>query len=225
MKTNEIFKYKKLNPEKFFKYGFIEKDKTYFYSTSIMNGEFQLNIEIQAPNTIQTGIIELETNEPYTLHLTNETGNFVGQVRKEYEKVLINIVDKCFDTDVFKSQQSKELIKYISEKYDSKLEFLWEKSPDCAIARRSDNKKWYLLMMTIKKDKLGFNSTDLIEVINIRANTENVQNLIQNKNIFPAYHMNKKHWITIILDDSLPLVEIYKLTDKSYELANKKGKK
>ena len=79
--------------------------------------------------------------------------------------------------------------------------------------------------MTIKKDSLGFDSADEIEIIDLRAQTDDIPLLLKSRKIYPGYHMNKKHWITIVLDDSLPVMEIYKLLDESYELANKKGKK
>ena len=225
MNKDDIFKYKKLNYGKILNYGFVQSNDVYIYKAFILNGEFQLIIKIKAPNKIFADVIETQTNEPYTLHLTNETGNFIGQVRKEYENILIDISNRCFDADIFKSKQAKDIIRYISEKYDNELEFLWEKSPDCAIARRHDNKKWYLVIMTVKKDRLGFDSADEIEIIDLRAQTDDIPLLLKSRKIYPGYHMNKKHWITIVLDDSLPVMEIYKLLDESYELANKKGKK
>jgi predicted DNA-binding protein (MmcQ/YjbR family) len=33
----------------------------------------------------------------------------------------------------------------------------------------------------------------------------------------PGYHMNKKHWNTVVLDDSIPVQEIKKMIDHSYE--------
>ncbi|MCR4880429.1 MAG: MmcQ/YjbR family DNA-binding protein [bacterium] len=187
----------------------------------VMKGEFELHIEIISPNIVKTKMLERDTHEPYTLHLTSEAGTFVGQVREEYERVLGDICEKCFEYDVFKTQQSRKLIEHIYEKYKGELEFLWEKSPDAAIVRRKDNKKWYIVFMVIKKDRLGIDSQEPIEVIDIRVKTENMPELLEQGNIYPGYHMNKKHWITIILDGSVSLVEIYKLLDKSYELALK----
>lgn len=36
--------------------------------------------------------------------------------------------------------------------------------------------------------------------------------------IIPGYHMNKKHWNTLTLDDSVPSKLIRELIDRSYEL-------
>ncbi len=50
----------------------------------------------------------------------------------------------------------------------------------------------------------------------------------ENASIIPGYHMNKKHWNTIILDGTIPTSLILELVDHSYELvisSVKKGKK
>lgn len=217
----DIFKYKKINKKNLLKYGFTLHNNTFGYTAPIMNGDFNLNIQVKAPNIVGTLLTEAETEEPYTLHLTSETGTFVGKVREEYEKILYDIAEKCFENDVFKTKQAKDIISYISDKYGGELEFLWEKTPDCAIARRLESKKWYIIFMVVKKDRFGFESGEEVEVINLHCPVGDVPELLQSRGIYPAYHMNKKHWISIILDETVPVVEIYKLLDKSYELAKK----
>lgn len=39
--------------------------------------------------------------------------------------------------------------------------------------------------------------------------------------ITPGYHMNKKHWNTVLIDGKLPDDEIFRLIDHSYELVLK----
>ena len=39
--------------------------------------------------------------------------------------------------------------------------------------------------------------------------------------VIPGYHMNKRHWNTIILDGSLPASEIQRMIDHSYALVVK----
>jgi predicted DNA-binding protein (MmcQ/YjbR family) len=43
--------------------------------------------------------------------------------------------------------------------------------------------------------------------------------------IIPGYHMNKRHWNTIILDDTVPAELLYELIDHSYDLVVKTLKK
>ena len=42
--------------------------------------------------------------------------------------------------------------------------------------------------------------------------------------VIPGYHMNKKHWNTIILDGSVPDREVFKWIDHSYDLISGKHK-
>lgn len=43
--------------------------------------------------------------------------------------------------------------------------------------------------------------------------------------VLPAYHMSKKHWISVVLIESMPEKEIERLIDRSYGLVVKKLKK
>ncbi|WP_325101230.1 MmcQ/YjbR family DNA-binding protein [Marinomonas transparens] len=52
---------------------------------------------------------------------------------------------------------------------------------------------------------------------------------VQLRDIFPCvqagYHMNKRHWNTVVLDNSLPMGEIERMVDNSYSLVVKGLKK
>ena len=67
--------------------------------------------------------------------------------------------------------------------------------------------------MNININKIVANSNKNEFIIVLRSNKD--KDII---NIFPGYHMNKKNWITIILDDSLKDEEVFELIKESYEL-------
>ncbi|MBQ9479724.1 MAG: MmcQ/YjbR family DNA-binding protein, partial [Selenomonadaceae bacterium] len=69
--------------------------------------------------------------------------------------------------------------------------------------------------------RLGFNSTELIEILDLRIDPDELTALIDEEKYFFGYHMNKRHWLTICLNGSVPTEEIFKRLDKSYELATK----
>lgn len=213
---------KKLNSDKLINYGFKQLNGKYIYSAMILNEEFRLEIEISEPANVITKLTEIDSNELYTLHLTSAQGAFVGTVRESYNKILEDIADKCFDASIFKFDYTYKIIDYINKKYNDEIEYLWQKFPDNGIARRKDNRKWYLVLLTVKKDKLGIDGEDKIEIINLRINKEELPELLKQNNIYPAYHMNKKNWISVILDGSMDLKELYEKIDKSYILALKK---
>ena len=219
---SHYFDKKKPNSKKLLNYGFNKKDDCYYYNQDIMQKDFNLSIEVFGTGEIDTKLIEKSTNEEYTLHLVKSAnGQFIGKIREEYENILKDIGNKCFDTDVFKSKQAHDIIRYVSKKYNDSLEYLWEKFPENAVCRRKDNKKWYFAILTVAKNKFGFDNDEIAEVIDLRAKTEEIEDLIKTKKIYRGYHMNKKHWISIILDNSVDIEEIFKRIDISYELAKK----
>ncbi len=115
----------------------------------------------------------------------------------------------------------KEVIKYIDEQYFAKPEYLWEKTPEAAAFRHSGNKKWFALIMEISKDKLRLKSSEKVKIINLKCDPVMIGSLIDGKRFFPGYHMNKEHWITLLLDGSIDMTEIAPLIDFSYNLTKK----
>ena len=217
--TNFI-KDKKIDFKKLEEFGFKLKDNSYYYHISLLKNQFKMSVKISLDNSIFTEIIDIETNEPYVLHLLEmKRSGYSEKVYKEYSEVLEKIQKECFEDERFKANYTKEIINYINNKYGDKLEFLWEKSPKNAVVRRKSTKKWYAAILTISKRKIGLNSYELVEIINLHNSQEEIEKLIDYKKYFPAYHMNKKHWCTICLDGTVELKEIYKLIDISYELA------
>lgn len=219
----DFFQGKKINRTKLLLFGFKEKNNGFVYNHPILNNQFNLTISIDNNGNVHTTLTEVDTGELYTLHLVEGvSGNFVGQIKEEFNDILNKISDECFEPDVFKCIQTNELIKYIYEKYNDSLEFLWEKFADNAIVRRKDNAKWYAAFLTVSKQKLGFEDKIPVEIIDLR--TENAENIVDNKNFFPGYHMNKKHWITIILDGTVSTDIIKTKIDESFLIAKSGGK-
>ncbi|MCI8608109.1 MAG: hypothetical protein HFE73_00525 [Firmicutes bacterium] len=201
-------------------YGFC-KEKQYKYSTAILENRFLLSVSIDENDQVQTTLTERETGEPYELYRTAASGTFVGQVREAIQEVLQDISEKCYELAVFKEAQPLMLIDYVRRRYGDELEFLWERFPDNAIWRRRDNQKWYAAILTVKKSKLGLASEETAEVIDLRLEPESITNLIDNERYFPGWHMNKRHWYTMLLDGSVPLEELCRRIDDSYRIAKK----
>lgn len=216
------FKYKSPNFEKLKDFGFIPQNGAYVYKTDVLDGQFDFCVKVLNSGGVQTLLTDKLTGEPYTLHLIEGAGgSFVGSVRAEVESVLSEISEKCFERDVFKGETAHKVIEYVREKFGGELEFLWDKFPDAAVWRRQDNKKWFGILMTISKRKLGLNDDCTVHIIDLRINPDEIADLLDGRKYFPAYHMNKKHWFTMCLDGSVPSEEIFSRIDASYELAKK----
>ena len=121
----------------------------------------------------------------------------------------------------------RELIfAYIKKKYKISPEYPWAKYDSNAVFRHSDNKKWFALVMSVKKDKLGLSDFGYVDVINLKIDDMMFRDiLIQKEGILPAYHMNKQHWITVLLDGTVAAAEVYDLIDASFIATASKKKK
>ena len=76
-------------------------------------------------------------------------------------------------------------------------------------------------LLTVSKRKLGINSDEVVEIIDLRIKPDEIENLIDNEKYYPGYHMNKKHWFTVILDGCVSIKDICSKIDESYRLAVK----
>lgn len=215
----ELFQNKKAIPEKLESYGFYKDDDVYRYTTKILNDEFALDIIVTNNSLLVTRLTEIVSGEEYVLYKTHFMGKYVETVRSEITRILLDIAEKCYETVTFQAQQSNILISYIREKYGDELEYLWEKSPNNAIWRKKGNHKWYAVLLTLSRRKLGMPSDEIVEIIDLRGAVHEIEQSIDNKFCFPAWHMNKKHWYTIVLDGSVPMDEICRRVDESVILA------
>lgn len=219
---NKEFEHKNIEYTKLLEYGFTLKNKHYVFELEINDNHFKVQIEIS--NTSQTSkIIDLSTDEEHILmDIKHASGDFIGKIKEEYETILNDIITKCTTPNIFKSKQAKEIIKYIKEKYNDDLEYLWKKFPNNAIWRNKTNHKWYGALLVLPENKLGIDSDQIIEIIDLRYPKDKIKEIIDNQKIFAGYHMNKNSWITIKLDGSMDNKEIFKLIDNSYQLSLEK---
>ncbi|MBF0786194.1 hypothetical protein E4T80_12055 [Muribacter muris] len=118
--------------------------------------------------------------------------------------------------------QRQAIFDYVAQQYAVALEYLWAKLPSYAVLRHCNKKgKWFALIANVSKTKLGLTGEGTADILNIKCEPDVVSILRQDKNVLPAYHMNKRHWLTIVLDSDFELDEIYKLLDWSYRLTLK----
>ena len=210
-----------INYDKLIEYGFTKEKDKYTYNKKIHDDEFNVIVIVEDKEIISK-IIEVDSNLEYVLVDTSQQGAFILELNNEYEKILDDILNSCLENNIYKSTLTKEVINYIENKYNGKLEYLWEKFPSYAVIRNKDNNKWYALIATLEKNKLIGDSNEIIDILNLRCDKSVIDSVIDNINIFPGYHMNKKSWISINLCGNISLEDVYNLIDKSYELSKKK---
>ena len=217
-----FFQYKSPDFHLLEEYGFQRQNGVWQFATSIMEGQFDLTVSTRENGEVTTELIEREFGEPYTLHLVEDAaGEFVGRVREALGAVLQDIADRCFVKKIFRQEQTLALIEHVRARYGAETEHLWEKFPDCAIWRRADNQKWFGIIMTLPRKKLGLAGDEVVEILDVRAQPEELARMVDGKKYFPGWHMNKKHWLTVVLDGTLSNGEVFSLVEESYSLAKK----
>lgn len=203
-------------------FGFVPEEEGFCYQTAILSGQFILSVRLDTKDRVFADLTDASTGAPYVLHLVPEAvGAFVGEVREAYTSALSKIRDGCFYRRVFQNDTVYRLLDYAKEAYGSEPEYLWEKFPENAVLRRKDTGTWYGAVLTTSADRLGLSSQEKVEILDFRAIPETIPDLLKNAGFFPGWHMNKKHWVTLLLDGSIPLEEIKTRLDESYRLAKK----
>ena len=116
----------------------------------------------------------------------------------------------------------QELEKHILYTYGVSPEYPWIKYPFFSVFRHESNNKWFAVIMTIDKSKLGIKEDGQIDVVNLKCDANIVPSMWEQQGIFPAYHMNKEHWLTVALDGSATESNLKFLLALSYDLTDKK---
>ena len=216
----EIFKAYQFNGKKAKEYGFVEKQGVWTYSSTILQGDFLMKITVE-DSDLTFQVFDQETGELYPqVHMESMRGTFVGTVREACLEVLYDIRKACFEVQEFLCPQTKRIMTLVQEKYGNQLEYLWEKSPDTAVLRHEDNQKWYAILMRIPWDRLDKGREGLVEAVNLKH--DQVADLLSQNGIYPAFHMNKRYWISLPLDDTLTDKKVLELFERSWFLTSKK---
>ena len=206
--------------EKLLNYGFVLKDGYYSYKASFSdkNLSFIINIGL---NKIQTTVYDNLNNCEYLLFkIKNTLGDYNVKIKNEYDAFLKDIKEKCFVKQLFKEIITNQLIDYALKRYPIKLDYPFES--DICVLRSLINQKWIGIIMLVQAKKLLKNKDEtLIEIINLKVAPEIKDWLLKKDNIYPSYHMNKKYWISVILNNNIDLELLKFLLDESYQEVNK----
>ncbi|MBP3255589.1 MAG: MmcQ/YjbR family DNA-binding protein [Clostridia bacterium] len=112
----------------------------------------------------------------------------------------------------------EEIEEYINNNYDILEEHPWKEYPNFTTFKHQNNKKWFALIMDVPYEKLNIDKEGKVEVINLKNIPELIGGLRKVEGILPAYHMNKEHWISVLLDGTVPKEKVCELIDISYDL-------
>ncbi len=110
----------------------------------------------------------------------------------------------------------QDFLDYCLQTYGTAADYPFDEDFETAVLRHNSNRKWYAVLMHVSRRKFGMNSDEVIDVINLKLPLEMFGSFGPSDGVYPAYHMNKLHWISILLPDAAEdLVEF--LVNASYE--------
>ena len=117
----------------------------------------------------------------------------------------------------------QEFLEYCLNTYGTSPDYPFDEDFETAVLRHADNRKWYAIVMRVSRHKLGFESDEVIDVVNLKLPTEMFGSFGASDGVYPAYHMNKLHWISVLLPDA-PNDVVHFLANVSFEATKSKTK-
>lgn len=208
-----------------------QKKKAFYFTQNICDDAFQVQVTVFADGQSSSLVMDLLDEEEYiNVRIPSVQGGFVNSVREAYQAVLADIVASCFIPTRFANEQTNRLADWLLSEFGDEPDAPFAKYQETGVFRNPDTQKWYALITQVTKRTFEPNLSDIegkqkIEIINIKVDSDTISNLHQENGIYPAYHMNKKHWVSIVLDDSLSDERLFQLLSKSRDFTVKKARK
>lgn len=117
----------------------------------------------------------------------------------------------------------QEVFNWCRQQYGTEPEYPWDDWN--VVLRHTGNQKWYGLIMEVGRDKLGLSGDGEVDILNVKSDPMLIGSYRTQEGFFPAYHMNKENWISILLDKPELDDAIKKLLALSFELTAPKKKR
>ena len=116
-------------------------------------------------------------------------------------------------------------LQFAADAFGAEPEYPWAETPDAFVLRHEANRKWFAVGMTVRRDRLGLAGEGTVDVVNVKCDPLMSGSFLSQPGILPAYHMNKLHWLTLLLDGTAADDDIRALLDTSFALTYPKPKR
>ena len=203
---NEYIEKKKVREDTLVPFGFVRDGNAYVYTETIADGKLTAECRIEN-RMIHCAVIDPLLDEEYLpVHMPGG-GSYVSAAKEDYCDFLQRISDACLTKEPFYSEQANRLVSAIIERFSEEPDFPFQKFPDYGVIREKSSGKWYCLIMRVPLSKLykkKVKEDHPVEILNLKINKDEVNDLLKQPGFFPSYHQKKDSWITILLDDTVP---------------------
>lgn len=219
-----VFARKRFLPERMLSFGFEKTSAGYRCISDFMDGDFRAELSV-CESGAQCKVIDNMNNEEYIqLSSASFTGAYVNSVRSAFEDLLEEIAENCCLEVLFASDQANRVTDNIYRRYYVKPDFPFGRPQhqSYGVFRHKENNKWFALLMNVRQSVLLEDpSGDTFDIVNLKIEPGRSQELCAMPGVCPAYHMNHKSWISVILDGRLNDEDVMRLVDCSFRLTQK----
>lgn len=202
------------------------KKKRWRARLDFMNGEFYAVVFVSDGGDVSGRVYDADTGDEYlAAHIPSQSGAFVSSVREAYSAALLELAKKCFVSHAFASDQANRIAARIETELGAPAEYPFTDDDQTAVFRDGRTRKWICIVMNIPRDRLEPGAKGSVDAMNVKAPEADVPALWDEPGVYRCYHMNKKHWVTIALDDSCPDGRVMELVRQSAAFAARRGAK
>ncbi len=115
-----------------------------------------------------------------------------------------------------------ELLAYVRDFYSVEADYPWK--DENYVLRHGSNRKWFAVGLAVPYARLHIDREGSADILDVKCSPLMMGPYLRRPGILPGYHMNKDHWLTILLDGSAEEEIIKELLEISYEMTKGKRK-
>lgn len=216
---DRVFAKSKIEEDRLIAYGFKKENDVYTYRIELCDG---FDLIVNYDEKISVKVIDKDLDDEYLNYRYTGQGAFASEIANKVEIELMEMKN-FFSTPLnYRSDQANYLDDYMGMVY-GKVEFTFKDNPDIGVYKESGGDKWYAIIMKISRNKLdeSCDKDETIEIINLKVDKKKLPSLIKKEGIYPAYHMNKQNWVSVVLDRTVSDVDLILMINESYDLVQK----
>ena len=177
---------------------------------------FGLQAEITLTGkTLGIRVLEEDGEEFYLLRVGNAAGSFLPAVRDAAEELARGIAEEVYPAE----DAGKRILEIARRRFGTVPDAPFDDGGE-SLALRAGNGKWYALLMTIDGARLDGGKRGPVRVMNLKVDPAKRESYLDGGHFFPAYHMNKTHWMSVLLDDGLDWDKAEAVLAESFRLVS-----
>jgi Uncharacterized protein conserved in bacteria len=217
---SDLLKRMECDQKKLLSYGFIKEKDHYHYEKTLAIDEMKASFDVDQKGILTGKVLDPFSEDEYiAIHLPRQKGAYVSKVRGEYLAVLSDIAKHCYHKVPFIFPQTNRINALIQKKYKISCEFPFTKYPHIGAYYHPANRKWFGLIQCLDRSTFLPEKGEC-EVLNLKINGDEIPSLLEKDGFFEGYHMSKKSWISILLDDTVSDDVILNYVEESYQLTS-----